>query len=733
MMSGPKNNGPIVDPALCRCCRAIKKCRILTAEYTWMGKKEIYADMVMDCYGILLSHVDDNERDSGVCATCVVRLREAIAFRHQVLQCEELFLQAKLEHHDEEEKDVQLSENVGRIFLFFNQKITKMKRVIVGSGNCVTSRRAKKHSKRGQVGSLRTKVSRGLNVYAPVGAETRLKKFDLELKTEPKDYNSDHNSLDDRDDPCPVYSDDDADDNKPLKKEVPKPEEPPPVKEDELKSEDSLDFHGDSSSDSDEPIKKKMKRKAKESKTKANGAKKKTGKAAKKQKAETGNTETDSSEKVENFNLTHQEDASNAISREISEPEVHMIIKVETSSETEIITETITSAEIGTHVVETTVPKPKKKKNVVIRPEGKTGYDMLCEELELSEELYFKHYNMSKESFDELFGILKASLERKERAFSKRFIEARQRYLKTGESVRLLGLYHGIGRSTAGQIIVQVCKAIWDILQPIVMPIPTEETWSRCEEGFRNTWNLPNCIGSLGGRHLIARRAEKDSGLNSSAVFIAIADPFGNLILIDVGNYGKMDEKDIFERTSFYKDFLCNKKLLPDKLLPYTNRYAPHVLIGSDGLPLKTYMLCEYPKLKALKDPASKCFNERVRVGRTVDRVFDMLMSNWRIFQHPMDSSLDTSLHMMRAVCCLHNYVRSRHGDLGVKDGVAKKGKKGVKALVPLRPSNRRATDAALKMREVFSEYFSSDTSDTRLVGRDVSGAEIESSQERSE
>ncbi|XP_073964469.1 uncharacterized protein isoform X1 [Choristoneura fumiferana] len=674
MMSGPKNNGPIVDPALCRCCRAIKKCRILTAEYTWMGKKEIYADMVMDCYGILLSHVDDNERDSGVCATCVVRLREAIAFRHQVLQCEELFLQAKLEHHDEEEKD-----------------------------------------------------------------ETRLKKFDLELKTEPKDYNSDHNSLDDRDDPCPVYSDDDADDNKPLKKEVPKPEEPPPVKEDELKSEDSLDFHGDSSSDSDEPIKKKMKRKAKESKTKANGAKKKTGKAAKKQKAETGNTETDSSEKVENFNLTHQEDASNAISREISEPEVHMIIKVETSSETEIITETITSAEIGTHVVETTVPKPKKKKNVVIRPEGKTGYDMLCEELELSEELYFKHYNMSKESFDELFGILKASLERKERAFSKRFIEARQRlaiclrYLKTGESVRLLGLYHGIGRSTAGQIIVQVCKAIWDILQPIVMPIPTEETWSRCEEGFRNTWNLPNCIGSLGGRHLIARRAEKDSGLNSSAVFIAIADPFGNLILIDVGNYGKMDEKDIFERTSFYKDFLCNKKLLPDKLLPYTNRYAPHVLIGSDGLPLKTYMLCEYPKLKALKDPASKCFNERVRVGRTVDRVFDMLMSNWRIFQHPMDSSLDTSLHMMRAVCCLHNYVRSRHGDLGVKDGVAKKGKKGVKALVPLRPSNRRATDAALKMREVFSEYFSSDTSDTRLVGRDVSGAEIESSQERSE
>ncbi|KAL4711215.1 hypothetical protein ACJJTC_019056 [Scirpophaga incertulas] len=103
-MSAPKNNGPLIDPALCRCCRAIKKCRVLTAEYTWMEKKEIYADMVMDCFGILLSHIDDNERDNGVCATCVVRLRDACAFRQQVLQCEELFLHAKLSDKDPDDE-----------------------------------------------------------------------------------------------------------------------------------------------------------------------------------------------------------------------------------------------------------------------------------------------------------------------------------------------------------------------------------------------------------------------------------------------------------------------------------------------------------------------------------------------------------------------------------------------------------------------------------------------------
>lgn len=56
-MATVKNNGPIIDPALCRCCRAIKKCRVLTEEYTWMEKKEIYSDMIMDCFGILVSNL----------------------------------------------------------------------------------------------------------------------------------------------------------------------------------------------------------------------------------------------------------------------------------------------------------------------------------------------------------------------------------------------------------------------------------------------------------------------------------------------------------------------------------------------------------------------------------------------------------------------------------------------------------------------------------------------------
>lgn len=48
------NKGPIVDPGLCRCCGSIKKCRLLTVEYVWNGEKEVYSDMFMDCFGLLV-------------------------------------------------------------------------------------------------------------------------------------------------------------------------------------------------------------------------------------------------------------------------------------------------------------------------------------------------------------------------------------------------------------------------------------------------------------------------------------------------------------------------------------------------------------------------------------------------------------------------------------------------------------------------------------------------------
>ncbi|XP_013134133.1 PREDICTED: zinc finger protein 28-like isoform X2 [Papilio polytes] len=95
-MSANNRKGPIIDPGVCRCCGSLKKCRIINVEYEWQGQKEIYSDMFVDCFGLLLSHLEGASMERLICATCVSRLREACAFRQQVLRCEELLLTAKI-------------------------------------------------------------------------------------------------------------------------------------------------------------------------------------------------------------------------------------------------------------------------------------------------------------------------------------------------------------------------------------------------------------------------------------------------------------------------------------------------------------------------------------------------------------------------------------------------------------------------------------------------------------
>ncbi|XP_075988973.1 uncharacterized protein LOC142984957 [Anticarsia gemmatalis] len=98
-MATISRKGPIVDPGLCRCCGAIKKCRILTVEYDYLGQKEVYSEMFVDSFGLVLSQLDGEETDRLICATCVVRLRDAKAFKQQVLQCEERLLTATVHVH----------------------------------------------------------------------------------------------------------------------------------------------------------------------------------------------------------------------------------------------------------------------------------------------------------------------------------------------------------------------------------------------------------------------------------------------------------------------------------------------------------------------------------------------------------------------------------------------------------------------------------------------------------
>ena len=71
-----------------------------------------------------------------------------------------------------------------------------------------------------------------------------------------------------------------------------------------------------------------------------------------------------------------------------------------------------------------------------------------------------------------------------------------------GDSLRMIAKDYRWGHSTMGEMIVPVCKAIWENLQPLVLPEPTEEMWRYQAEGFAQRWDFPNCLGAIDGKHI---------------------------------------------------------------------------------------------------------------------------------------------------------------------------------------------------------------------------------------
>ncbi|XP_026749285.1 zinc finger and BTB domain-containing protein 17-like isoform X3 [Galleria mellonella] len=82
----------VSQPDVCRCCLSASGTWDMTASYvTESGVKEVYNDMLQDCYGITLSHLTQWGPSHLMCSLCASHLRDANTFREQVLQADKHF------------------------------------------------------------------------------------------------------------------------------------------------------------------------------------------------------------------------------------------------------------------------------------------------------------------------------------------------------------------------------------------------------------------------------------------------------------------------------------------------------------------------------------------------------------------------------------------------------------------------------------------------------------------
>ncbi|XP_050310637.1 uncharacterized protein LOC126746421 [Anthonomus grandis grandis] len=270
-----------------------------------------------------------------------------------------------------------------------------------------------------------------------------------------------------------------------------------------------------------------------------------------------------------------------------------------------------------------------------------------------------------------------------------------------------------MGFSTVSQIINEVCDAIWKHLQPIYMPEPSTELWERTISRFENSWQFPNCIGSIDGKH-VAIKCPPNSGSNYycylkkfSIVLLAIVDHEYKFVCVDVGGYGKNSDGGIFEASSFGQRM--SRGLLnipPNRALPGQNEETPCVLIGDEAFALTSFLMRPFPYRLSRHDIRKEKYNKRLcRVRRVVENAFGILAQKWRLFYRPLELKVETSIKVIKATCVLHNYLRTEKRDL-LFSHLLEDAEPIIGALDPLPADGRRATNYSFQIRENFVNFF---------------------------
>ena len=296
---------------------------------------------------------------------------------------------------------------------------------------------------------------------------------------------------------------------------------------------------------------------------------------------------------------------------------------------------------------------------------------------------------------------------------------SRSRFLATGDSYRTIAFNYRVGRSTVSEIVSETCNALWDALMDEYMPPPTAEDFRLTAKRFAERWNFPNCIGSIDGKHVVIQAPANSGSMfynykgSFSVVLLALVDANYAFSMIDIGSYGRNSDGGTLAHSVFGQLLLAGKLDIPnDTALPGTTTPMPCVLVGDEAFPLRRNLMRPYPGQK-LTDK-QRIFNYRLsRARRIVENAFGILANRWRVFRRVIGVAPGNVDKIVKATCILHNYLRKECASEEICQNVAdvqfsSEESAGLQRI--RRVASNNSTREAVAVRDMFTEYFSSDT-----------------------
>uniref|UniRef100_A0A8C3FIM0 DDE Tnp4 domain-containing protein n=1 Tax=Chrysemys picta bellii TaxID=8478 RepID=A0A8C3FIM0_CHRPI len=277
---------------------------------------------------------------------------------------------------------------------------------------------------------------------------------------------------------------------------------------------------------------------------------------------------------------------------------------------------------------------------------------------------WLQNFRMRKGTFLELCDLLSPALKHQNtRMRAALTVEKRVAIalwkLATPDSYRSVGNQFGVGKFTVGAAVMQVARAITELLLRKVVTLGSVQV---IVDGFA-AMGFPNCGGAIDGTHIpiLAPEHQGTQYINRKGYFSmmlqALVDHKGRFTNINVGWPGRVHDACVFRNTNLFKQ-LQQGTYFPDQKITVGDVEMPIVILGDPAYPLMPWLMKPYT---GSLDRRQELFNYRLSKCRmVVECAFGCLKGCWRSFLTRSDLSQINIPIVIAACCVLHSLCESK-------------------------------------------------------------------------
>ncbi|KAF7237348.1 Protein ANTAGONIST OF LIKE HETEROCHROMATIN PROTEIN 1, partial [Varanus komodoensis] len=281
------------------------------------------------------------------------------------------------------------------------------------------------------------------------------------------------------------------------------------------------------------------------------------------------------------------------------------------------------------------------------------------------DEKWIEHFRMSRGTLFEIADMLRPQLER-QKTTMREAISVEKRvaiavwWLSNLECYREVATQFGVGRSTVGEIVLEVCFAIKHRLAHRIVYLGD---YQKIMDGFKEL-GFPHCIGVMDGTLLPivtpTGQAEESASRKKfhSILLQGTTDHTGRFIDIEVGWSGKHHDVSIFRKSALCQG-MDNGSFVPgNPVITLGDTEVPALILADGAYPMRKWLMKPY---EGHLGPRETLFNSILaRCHDVVGRAFGRLKARWQCLTNRLPVAEENVVPVVTACAVLHNICETK-------------------------------------------------------------------------